>query len=620
MSEFGSHRSQGQALIKEQGIFAVVKPTRTGGTLNPVIACIENKKKAVIVTHSNDLTVDIKRQLNKILGYAPKILIIPDNTRLCRKLDRRLKLKFQLRKNCKNCEYNGKPSHCLYQRLLLEEADVYITTYAKLEVMQKTRSKLLKLVYSCKVGILDEDSTRILSSPQAIGLVNIEQSEIRKVSDLLRQQFPEEWQRYEEMMRTMSYIHNKRDWIFVKFWFTLETTVCRIETIFQPGKHQNRIDDALEDSDFPNFWRYITRLTEQDEDTALLQEVFPLMLTRDVFITIKNDEVFAAPIEDTLVHLREFCKAFENGTVLLVDACHLELNYAAIFGREVTPKVWLDPNRTDESQLVVCDRYHSAVKFFVGNRAVQDRFENVIRSFNFDPDETLIVTLNKTTPKIVERWNAGETTWHRSSRTRGIQAEDRFKMFLMLGPYVQTNSFDALACSWPGDYFLESFEGLAEEQKNTVKSQILKRNNEIGELVNCLGRVKDPTGRKRSLVVCLGMTKIDVEKFLKQKMSPAWPSITRTKCVQPVLKGGLSKDGPWIARLWLDKANVDVEDFPLIARIIHYTKQKRKCAPSQVLFGQTTLIRTIAMKHQQILEAYGVKLIFQTGGLSLEAR
>jgi hypothetical protein len=211
MSDFASHREQACKLIEEPGIFAVIKPTRTGGTVNPTIASIENKKKAVIVTHSNALTIDIKRQLNKILGYAPKILIIPDNTRLCRKLDRRLKLKFQLRKNCKNCEYNGKPSHCLYQRLLSEEADIYITTYQKLEVLQKTRSKLLKLVYSCTVGILDEDSTRILWSPQAIRLVKIEFPEVKKVSDLLKQQFPEEWQRYEEMLRTMSYINNKRD-------------------------------------------------------------------------------------------------------------------------------------------------------------------------------------------------------------------------------------------------------------------------------------------------------------------------------------------------------------------------------------------------------------------------
>lgn len=116
------------------------------------------------------------------------------------------------------------------------------------------------------------------------------------------------------------------------------------------------------------------------------------------------------------------------------------------------------------------------------------------------------------------------------------------------------------------------------------------------------------------------MTKADVEKLLRQKMPPGWPSIWRPKCIQPLLKGGLSKDGPLIAKLWFDEAHVDIEDLPVVARIIDYTRQKKRCAPSQVLLGLTVLVRDIALKYQQVLEAYGIRLVFRTGGLSLEAQ
>jgi hypothetical protein len=83
--------------------------------------------------------------------------------------------------------------------------------------------------------------------------------------------------------------------------------------------------------------------------------------------------------------------------------------------------------------------------------------------------------------------------------------------------------------------------------------------------------------------------------------------------------GGLAKDGPLIARLWLEEDMSCVEDLPLVARIIRYVHSKGAVSPSKILFGQTDLVRETATKHREVLEKYGVKVIFKTGGMSLEA-
>jgi len=343
------------------------------------------------------------------------------------------------------------------------------------------------------------------------------------------------------------------------------------------------------------------------------------MLSRDVFITIKEGNVFASPVEDTLIYLREFCSTFGNGTVLLVDAYHPSLNYDKIFGRQVIPKLWIDTFLTDEKQLIICDRLHLNSKYFMKSRALQNRVENVIRSFNFDPDETFIVCLNKETAKIVSGWNVGDTTWHRSSKTRGLQAEGKSKMFVIIGPYVPQNSFDALAYSWPDDYFLEDLHELTEDQKTKTKSSILVLNYVATEFVNAIARVKDHLGKRKSVAVTVGMTQIDVKILMTQKPQLSWPQIERPRHIQPVKSGGLAKDGPLIAKLWLEEDISCVEDLPLVARIIRYVQSKGAVSPSKILFDQTDLVRETTTKHREILEKHGVKVIFKTGGMSLEA-
>lgn len=102
-------------------------------------------------------------------------------------------------------------------------------------------------------------------------------------------------------------------------------------------------------------------------------------------------------------------------------------------------------------------------------------------------------------------------------------------------------------------------------------------------------------------------------------MPEGWLTISRPKCIQPVAKGGLSKDGPWIAKLWFDGAKVEVEDLPVVARVIRYAKQEKRVSLSQVFTFSKDQFRRIVLKYVDILEEYGVKAVPLSGGLSFEA-
>ena len=144
-------------------------------------------------------------------------------------------------------------------------------------------------------------------------------------------------------------------------------------------------------------------------------------------------------------------------------------------------------------------------------------------------------------------------------------------------------------------------------------SGILRADDTRSEFINAIGRVKDPAGRERSLVITLGMKGSDVQALLKQRTEPF---VSRPYLTEPFLKGGLKNDGLWIAKLWFDRADIKVEDLPIIARIIRCVKEKGSIAVSKIALGQTNLVLEKAHQYKEILEMYGVTLIRKRGGLA----
>jgi len=110
------------------------------------------------------------------------------------------------------------------------------------------------------------------------------------------------------------------------------------------------------------------------------------------------------------------------------------------------------------------------------------------------------------------------------------------------------------------------------------------------------------------------MTYHEVAALLKQEgdFKVATPHLIR-----PFSGGGLTRDGIYILKLWLENAQVEVEDIPIIARIIRYAKEKGEIAMSKIVPRKTDLVVEKAVNYEPLLARYGVKIKTKRGGLSL---
>ena len=134
------------------------------------------------------------------------------------------------------------------------------------------------------------------------------------------------------------------------------------------------------------------------------------------------------------------------------------------------------------------------------------------------------------------------------------------------------------------------------------------------ELINAFGRVKDPTSRERSVVFTLGMQAHEVSLLLKQEAPVSKPNLTR-----PFRYGGMLREGVWIAKLWLEKASVDIKDLPIVARIIRYAKELKAVSPTQVVPRHTQLVIDKAKQYEGVLERYNVEIVRKRGGVAFES-
>jgi hypothetical protein len=139
----------------------------------------------------NNQEIEIK--IPEISQIKPRIGSIRSNPELCRKLNPNLKIKFQFKSNCWNCEHNTR-ENCSLQRLLVEAYDVYLLTYDKLLAMQtadsKETRKLLKRISDCDVFIFDEFTTSVLRNiPTVIIKKTDENGQVIRLRHLLNKTF-----------------------------------------------------------------------------------------------------------------------------------------------------------------------------------------------------------------------------------------------------------------------------------------------------------------------------------------------------------------------------------------------------------------------------------------------
>jgi len=633
LNGFSLQDSLAKQFLKETGIICIHKVTRSGCTVSLVKACCESDKKVVVIYPTKRIAKEIKTKIPQVLRRIPKMAIIGPNIELCKKLDPKLDLKFQFKKNCSNCEFRGKSEECVFQNLLANEFDVYCLTYDKLKALQKSMSKetemLLEKLRNCDVFIFDEFTTAVIQDVLTIFLVTIDENgKPAKLSSHLTRSFADEFQQFDKILREGLYARSAKMKMESDFWITIELFLGQFENVKENGVYKNKAVEGFSEDELKRLfnygWNRITQLTVAGRDTSKLQEVFLISIAREIIVTCENGTVKVTPrLEDALGYIREFCQGLsEEKLIFAVDSYLPSVNFDKLFGRPVKHKLWGengDPLGTNRQQLVICDTAHWGALDFLKDKKLQEKVRSFIKMVleAFTPNQVLVVTTNTTMAGVVKQWNlprGPRVTYFRSDWMRGVSVEDRRIMICVGGPYIPKKAYDASAKSFRIESFAADLELLEEDTQQLAISRILRLDDTRSEFINSIGRVKDPEAKERSIIFTLGMQSHEVSVLMKQKGSVSKPHVVR-----PYAKGGLGKDGLLIAQLWQRKENVEVKDIPIVARIIRYAKDKKAVSASQVIPHKTRLVVEKAKQYEGILQKYGVRIVAKRGGVSLEA-
>lgn len=619
---FNAQDALAKNLLRNKGIICVDKVTRSGCTISLCKASYELNEKVLVIYPTRRIAREIETKIPQILRQKPRIAIIGQNTELCKKLNPKLDLKFQFKKDCSLCEFKGEPKDCTFQDLLMNDSDLYLLTYDKLRALQKSESEesstFLEKLRNCGTIILDEFTTAVIQDIPSIEVVtSSENGQQLKSSTHLVSSFADEVERSHKKNRESD------------FWMTILLFLGQFENIKESGVYKNDAVESLSKYELSRLfvygWNRITELTAEGRDTSKLQDTFLTSLAREIIVTVENGTVKVTPrLEDALGYIREFTQTLgEDKIVFAVDSYQPSVDFNKVFGRYVTHKLWGengDPLHTNSQQLIICDRAHWGARDFCKDSVLQGRIRAFVEELlrQFSPQKFLIVTTNRKMTRMISTWNFPEEvklTYHRSDWMRGVSVEDRRIMLCIGGPYIPKTAYVPESHSFDIKDFSERLEDLSDEQKAIQISRILKADDTKSEFINAIGRVKDPRGRERSLVITRGMTYLDARALLKRKdeLSISRPYITR-----PYSMGGLRRDGLWIAKLWMDKANVRAEDLPVVARIVRCAKEKREISASQVIPHQTRLVIEKAKQYRETLEQYDVVMISKQGGVSFE--
>lgn len=621
-------------LVQHHGFFAVHKVARAGCSMSLAKASCESGKKVAIFSPTIRILKQIEEVIPTITGSKPRIAPILSNPELCTKLELDPRLKFQFRLGCGECEFKGKPKQCVFQDLLINDFDLYCLTYSKLQALQKSSSEeaklLLEKLRKCDVIILDEFTTAVVRDIPTIALVTRDgKGRIVRTSEHLMATFEKEFKRSDKIISEDLYEHNTVLLRESGFWgIVIQDFLAQFENINQNGIYKNIVHDSLPEdgikSMFQYGWNKITALTKDGRDTAALQDVFLMAFAEEVVVAYEDGVVKVTPkLENALGYIREFCQTLgEEKLILVVDSYQPSMNLNSVFKRTVAHKIWGeygDPLGTNKEQVIVCDTAHWGALDFLKDKSLQGKVRSFIHQIitEFPPKQVLVVATNKRMVDVVNKWHLpkdARVTWFRSDWMRGVSVEGRRIMLCVGGPYIPRKSYDASAGSFRIESFAKELELLDEEKRRLMISRCLRLDDTRSEFINAIGRVKDPQAKERSLVFTLGMQEHEVRLLQKQEISVSIPQLTK-----PLRKGGMFRDGVWIARLWLRPRSYtacEVKDLPLIARIIRCTKTKISVPASEIAPDMTDVVVKTAKYYSDELGKYRVEIVEKRGGVS----
>lgn len=509
-------------------VTAITKATRAGATFSILKRACELKQKTVIIAPYKEI---FNQTLNDVVETfppeaKPKIIRITANKEMCKKIKYEIEQYPILEKfpshslpRCQSCEYN-EPQKCEFQKnLSIDNWDILAITYAKLKAIHKGKSAtsrlILEKIRTADNLILDEFTTGILHSSPSV--------EITDIYDKFQREFDDSENRalYPET--------NSEG----EFWAGMNLFVIIAKhkgDFLKPGEHMIYENDAAEygnffDENTSECWKIIKRLAIQEgKNIEILQQILQVITAkRLVAIKSKDGKVQIQPIEDmtqktirSYDYLKDFLKECEikNKVVALVDACLPTLNFESLLEVEVASFLWGDPLETNKSQLIICDTRKFGKTEFFKETNLQKKLKTLINLACrlHTPSVILVATMNKQIHNIIKYWIKKEeipkvtVTYYRSELSRGITPDKNHNVLILVGgPYLPKLAYLAETLGTEKNCLQEAYN------KSDVKS----------EFINLIGRVKDPSGTRKSVVYATGITYPEIINLIEQKDVPS---------------------------------------------------------------------------------------------------
>ena len=610
MSAFDPQEKLSRELLSKPGIYIIHKATRAGATVTSVKVALDMGLKVVLIVPNKKIGEELIATITNLLGYSPNAILIKSNPEMCQKVEKN-EMIFQYRGDCRECAFND-PDKCDFQNLMIGNFDLTILTYHKLTALlsnseSKAATNILQKLTLANVVIFDEFSAATLPKIQTIDIVTKD-----KDGNVCRL--------HEQLVTVLS---EGKPWQIGLLGFIQKFAAMKRSAVYENAAIEQLCrDKESEKRVFNDGWRDITNLHDLGVKTRDLELAFIAMFARKVVITAKDGNVWLTlTVEDALWHIKKLVSLLGSEKhILVVDAYEPSVNFDSLFGK-VEHRLWGpngDPLSTNDKQLVIHDSAHWGASDFSKDVVLQAKYQSIIKRIIalFSAQRVLIVTLNEKMANAVQQWGLPKETmitWYRSGWMRGVQAKGRDVMILLNGPYIPRRAYDASAKSFKIEDFISEMDGLeADHEKEVNLPYLLWLDSLRGEFINAIGRVKDPKGLQRSAVFGLGMRKGAIKGLLKDNCPSqlSKPHLTGT-----CFNGAMIDEGLLIAQLWLNGVEANETELPIIARIISETQQKKSVHASYIIIGQTSKVKIVALKYQDLLEHYGVLVIRKTGGV-----
>jgi len=260
--DFAVQNRNADELLQRHGAFAVHKVPRAGCSISLIKASCESGKKAVVFCPTVRILKQIEEVIPMITETKPRIAPILSNPELCTKTKPNSKLKFQFKHSCKDCEYKGKPQHCVFQDLMINEFDVYCLTYSKLQALQKSSSEGAKLLLDklrkCDVFIFDEFTSALVTGVPTIKMVSTdEEGNVIRMGKNIRATFREEFERSDKIISENLYETSPAMLNESGLWgIHIDLFLAEFEDIRQSGIYKNFVVDSLPEEEMKSLFHY----------------------------------------------------------------------------------------------------------------------------------------------------------------------------------------------------------------------------------------------------------------------------------------------------------------------------------------------------------------------------